>query len=362
MPDISLKEQTYEAILNRCLARVDDALDKREGSVLYDALAPCAAELAMLYATLWAQMDRAFPDTAGDVDLTNKAKERSVFRLPATHAVRRGVFTGPGGAPKDIPLGSRFSGGSVNFAATARMGSGAYQLTAEAEGEAGNLYRGTLLPIDYIEDLSSAELTDVLIYGEEEESDDALRARYLLTLRETRFGGNAADYKERVEAVPGVGVCKVYPAWQGGGTVRLVVTSAAGGVPTQALVDEVQNAVDPPGYTGKGKGFAPIGHNVTVAGAKGRQVNVAFALTFDAGYTWESLRGEVTVAIDSYVAECVAEWESMERLTMRLARVESAVLGVRGVLDIAGTTLNGSAANLELQTEEIPVLGEVANR
>ena len=32
------------------------------------------------------------------------------------------------------------------------------------------------------------------------------------------FGGNVADYKERVNAMNGVGGVKVYPVWNGGGT------------------------------------------------------------------------------------------------------------------------------------------------
>lgn len=36
---------TYEVILNRMLDRVPDYMDKREGSVIYDAMAPAAVEM-----------------------------------------------------------------------------------------------------------------------------------------------------------------------------------------------------------------------------------------------------------------------------------------------------------------------------
>lgn len=35
---------TYEDILQRMLDRVPDSMDKREGSIIYDALAPAAVE------------------------------------------------------------------------------------------------------------------------------------------------------------------------------------------------------------------------------------------------------------------------------------------------------------------------------
>lgn len=122
---MAYEEMTYERIMSRCLARVPGTVDKREGSIIYDAIAPAAAELAILYSTLSTEMDRAFPDTAADVDLTNKAKERGVFRLPASAAVRKGVFKGAAGY-MDIPIGSRFSGGTVNYQATRKESLGVY--------------------------------------------------------------------------------------------------------------------------------------------------------------------------------------------------------------------------------------------
>lgn len=80
-------------------------------------------------------MDRAFPDTAAGADLTNKAKERGIFRLDATQAVRKGIFTDAEGAAMEIPAGSRFSGGSVNYVAGERLADGAYRLTCETAGE-----------------------------------------------------------------------------------------------------------------------------------------------------------------------------------------------------------------------------------
>lgn len=208
------EEMTYERIMSRCLARVPATVDKREGSILYDAIAPAAAELAILYSTLSTEMDRAFPDTAADVDLTNKAKERGVFRLPASAAVRKGIFKGTNGS-MDIPIGARFSGGTVNYRATRKESLGIYEMTCEESGEVGNAYFGNLIPIDYIAGLTSAELQDILIPGEDEESDDELRARYMQSLSSTAFGGNVAQYKQQLEQLEGVGAAKIFPVWAG---------------------------------------------------------------------------------------------------------------------------------------------------
>ena len=46
------EEVTYEDIMDRMLERVPDEFDKREGSVIYDALAPAAVELMQMYIEL----------------------------------------------------------------------------------------------------------------------------------------------------------------------------------------------------------------------------------------------------------------------------------------------------------------------
>ena len=40
---MAYEEMTYERIMSRCLARVPGTVDKREGSIIYDAIAPAAA-------------------------------------------------------------------------------------------------------------------------------------------------------------------------------------------------------------------------------------------------------------------------------------------------------------------------------
>lgn len=351
---------TYEKLMQRCLARVPTTVDKREGAIIYDAMAPAIAELAILYSTLAGEMDRAFPDTATDVDLTNKAKERSVFRLEATQAVRRGTFTNASGA-MDIPIGSRFSGGTVNYVATLRISKGVYQLTCEEAGVIGNAYFGNLIPIDYISGLSAATLGDILIPGEDEEDDDTLRARYLASLKTESFGGNIAQYKEQVEKIPGVGSAKVFPVWNGGGTVKLVILNSEGAKPSDVLIGEVQTIIDPEINQGAGLGLAPIGHTVTVEGAGEVPINLTFKLTLNSVTTYAEIEGAILAAIKAYFAALISTWADADALVVRISQIESSILDVDGVVDITGTTINGSTENLVLSSTQIPIMGTVVN-
>ena len=355
------ENMTFENVMDRCLARVSASVDKREGSIVYDAIAPAAAELAILYIELAYLMDRAFPDTETGDDLTKKCRERSVFRTAATQAVRKGYFEKADGGGCDIEIGTRFSGGDINFTVTERIAPGQYSLTAETAGTVGNEYVGTLFPIDYVPELAAARLADILIPGEDEESDDALRARYFESLKSQAFGGNIADYKNKVELLPGVGAVKVFPVWNGGGTVKIVLVDSEWGVPSSELVKQVQEAIDPVNTQGTGVGLAPIGHVVTVAGVTGSKIDVSFNLTFEGGASWTSTQDAVKAAIQSYFDSLARTWADTENLIVRVSQIETKVLNVDGVIDITGTKINQGTANISLGGEAIPVLGAVTN-
>lgn len=355
------ENMTFENIMDRCLSRVSASVDKREGSIVYDAIAPAAAELAIMYIELAYLLDRAFPDTETGDDLTKKCRERSVFRTAATYAVRKGYFEKTDGSGCDLEIGTRFSGGDINFVVTERIAAGQYSMTAETAGVVGNEYVGTLFPIDYVPDLAAARLADILIPGEDEESDDALRTRYFESLESQAFGGNIADYKNKVELLPGVGAVKVFPVWNGGGTVKIVLVDSEWSVPSSELVEEVQEAIDPVGTQGTGVGLAPIGHVVTVAGVTGTTIDVSFTLTFSGSASWATTQEAVKAAIQSYFDDLTRTWADSENLIVRVSQIETKVLNVDGIIDITGTTINQGTANISLDADEIPVLGAVTN-
>ena len=355
------EEMTFDNIMDRCLARVSSAVDKREGSVIYDAIAPAAFELAVMYVELAYLMDRAFPDTETDEDLTKKCRERSIFRMDATYAVRKGYFEKADGTGCDVEIGARFSGGDINFVVTEQIAAGQYSLTAETAGTVGNEYTGNLFPIDYIPELAAARLVDILVPGEDQESDDALRARYFDSLSSQAFGGNVADYKNKTELLPGVGAVKVFPVWNGGGTVKIVLVDSEWGVPSSELVQQVQEAIDPVGTQGTGMGLAPIGHVVTVTGVTGTTIDVSFTLTFDGTATWESTQDAVKAAIQSYFDELSQAWADSTNLIIRVSQIETKILNVDGIIDITGTKINQGTANISLTAEAIPILGAVTN-
>ena len=60
---------SYEELMEKKLDRIDDRRDKRQGSLIYDALAPNAAETAQFYADLDLLADRTFAKGRGEGNL-----------------------------------------------------------------------------------------------------------------------------------------------------------------------------------------------------------------------------------------------------------------------------------------------------
>ena len=86
------EKYTYEAILQRMLDTIPDTIDKREGSIIYDALAPAAAELAQAYIWLSNAVDLVFVDTSVDEYLDRLCNQIGIIRKEATPAIKQGNF------------------------------------------------------------------------------------------------------------------------------------------------------------------------------------------------------------------------------------------------------------------------------
>ena len=339
---------TYEEILQRCLDRIPNTFDKRQGSIIYDALAPCCVELAQMYIELSSIYDLVFIDTSVGEALDGLVKQNGLTRKEATKAVRLGEFN------LIVPVGSRFSDGTYSYTVIENVeGTNNSKLQCETAGSVGNSYYGPLTPISYVENLTKAQLTDIIDLGDDTESDDALRQRYIESVTAPEFGGNISDYQTKVKALQGVGGCKVIPIWNGGGTVKLIITNSLGGVPDSTLIDDVQEAVDPT-QNQQGLGIAPIGHIVTVVGAEALNISISGTFTLEQGVQPEDIQTSANEIIDNYFTYLSNTWDKEEYLTVRISQIETRLLGVSGVLDIANVQINGQTGNIALESDQIP--------
>lgn len=349
------EEVTYESILERMLEKVPDNMDKREGSIIYDALAPAAVELQLMYIELDVILKETFADTASRDYLLRRAEERGIAPKAATKAILKGVFT-----PADVELseGERFSCDSLNYRVLEKIKAGEYQIQCETEGVSGNGNFGMLIPVNYINGLKTAELTELLIPGEDEEETESIRQRYFQSFDSQAFGGNKKDYKDKVLSMAGIGAVKVIPVWNGGGTVKLTILDSAYQKANTALLTKVQQEIDP--AAGDGSGIAPIGHVVTVDTPEELEVSITTSITYDTGYSFSALKSQIENAIKGYLEGLRKEWQDKDALVVRIAQIESRLLVIEGIIDVADTKLNGTEENLIISSEKIPVFGGVS--
>lgn len=351
------EEQTYESIIERLLDRVPDDMDKREGSIIYDAVAPVAMEIAMMYWELENVLVEGFADTASREYLEKRAKERNIIPYPATNAIVKATFSP---ATLEVTIGSRFNLGEFNYIVTEKISDGVYMLLSESQGSVVNTNLGEVTPIEYIEGLEYGEITEVLVLGEDEEDTEAFRERYLNSFNDQSSGGNIEWYKKTVGGIDGVGGVKVLRAWNGAGTVKCIIQNSEWGVPTTELVNSVQNIIDPSPQA-DGAGLAPIGHTVTIEGATADVIDILSTITLENDVVWEDIQAAVRNAIDKHFAELNKAWEANSNIIVRISQLEASLLSVAGIIDVMDTKLNGSAQNYTVASNKVAVRGTVTN-
>ena len=145
-----------------------------------------------------------------------------------------------------------------------------------------------------------------------------------------------------------------------GGTVKLVIIDSTFSPPSSTLVDKVQTEIDPTQNAGEGVGIAPIGHVVNVFPVAGETINLTFALYYQREWSWDDVKPYVEEAVKGYFTELAKSWaDSTDPLIIRISQIESRLIDITGILDVARTTINGEAANYTLPPDSIPVLGDM---
>ena len=378
----SLQQYTYDYLMSLALSLVPDDRDKRQGSVIYDALAPCCQLLAAGAIELRNFYTQTYALTATGEDLNNRVAEQGVTRFAATNAVKKITLEDTNGNPVTVPLGTRFSTVSstnpINYVVTAQYVeegvavAGTYEATCEDTGTIGNEYSGNLINISFIQGLASAYMSTTLVPARNEETDEELRERYFAALNQKAFGGNISDYRTKVqEEFPGVGAVQIYPVWNGGGTVKLSIVDPTYGPCSTEFVALVQQAMDPEnsaGQRGTGLGIAPIGHQVTVVTPNEVTINVSATITLQSGYTLGQVETPISEALTNYIQSLRQTWADSNEMNeyfcdVFVARVTSTLVTVAGVANVSDVRLNGAAADISLTQsgtiQQLPKLGEV---
>lgn len=368
-----LEAQNYDYWLNLMLDNVPNDTDKREGSIIYDALAPAAMVSAQQSLSLANIIRETYIKTAQGEFLDYRAVEHGTNRYAATNTEVKAKFNDDDGNPVNVNVGDRFASiaeSPIFYTVIKANGDGTAEMQAEESGTSANSYLGQILPVTPNDNLAWAEIIEITIPARDEENDEHLRARLLNSNSWVAYGGNVADYLNMTSKINDVGATQVYPTWDGPGTVKLVILNNDLMPASQTLVKKVKEEIDPEESTTQGYGLAPIDHRVTVVAPETFEVNIAMNVTISDSANIDTIKANIKTSLEEFFKSLRRDWSVIDSVTGRgyklivyRSKILSRVMTLEGVANATMPQLNGEDEDLQLvfnnTTSQLPVLGEV---
>lgn len=338
---------TPQKIKADILSRITD-LDTREGSYLDNLISPVAYEIWKYYMKLNAMLPIMFVDETSGEYIDKRAAEYGIYRKPGEKSSVIMTFFGTDGTV--IPAGKVFlTGNGLQFSTVKSVtifgGTAKVQAQAQQAGEACNVREGEItLQLQALYGLQSFTNTAGM-GGMDPETDESLVSRLYDYLQKKPTSGNVNHYLMWAKETPGVGNAKVFPLWNGNGTVKVVIVDQENNPATPEVVEACLQHIEEE---------RPIGAKVTVVSAQTLTVNVETTVNLDESTDSDTVQRQLTEALETYF-ETVA-FQKTELIYHRIAYM---VLDIPGVQDFTSMTLNGGTENIPVGEEQILTVGTV---
>ena len=349
----SVYNESNTAILERILDRVPNDLPKIEGTFLYDGASGISHELAESKLQLDEVLKRVFATTAAENGYSNELEKRcaevGVYRKGGVKAIGQVTFTGADNIVVPVNTLVQTAGG-LQFKTLADVtltdGSAIADIEAVSIGSQYNLPANTIveLPVQIIGVTAVTNNVETL-GGTNIESDNDLLNRYLLQVRMPATSGNANQYKLWALEVDGVGDTKVFPLWDGAGTVKVIVVDNNKQISSQDIINNVVDYIEIK---------RPICVAVTVTSPTEKAINISAKVVLSEGYILSDVQQNFEQSIEKYRQDIV-----FQETYVSYAKIGNILLSTSGVIDYSDLKLNDSTINVPLEAEEIPVIGTV---
>ena len=176
--------------------------------------------------------------------------------------------------------------------------------------------------------------------GADMESDESLRKRVIESYKMLPDGANAAFYEKTVQDIDGVAAAAVFPKRRGTGTVDIIF-SAEDGVPSSAMVAQVQDELDEK---------REMCVDIEVSAPETVEVNVDVEVLPDDRTDFSELAERIEECIRSYFGGKLLGQDVLR------AKLGNLIYSVGGVENYS---LISPPADVSAQSDELPVLGTV---
>lgn len=375
---------TATAIIDRIKADLKNPANRIEGSFASDNAQAVGKEIARYYTYMEWLSEMRYASTATGEYLENIAGEVGIFRKQSTYATGYVAVSGSPGAY--IPNGMEvttsrgvafvvqgpYSGDGIDFGEDIvvptemripESGELRLAVTAKEAGSGGNVPAESIMVPSELTGILSITNPEPTSGGGDWETDDLLRDRTLLRMRYPGTSGNQYHYLTWALEVPGVGRAKVFPEWNGPGTVKVSVLDSGYGKASESLVRAVQTHIDPEPRTGEG--LAPIGAYLTVSTAS--EVDYSLQAEVVLGSGSQRPLSEIEDEVKAKIQEYLDSIAFTDRTIVTVARLIDIIWSVDGVEDIGPVQFkhmrSGDWENIpssdKLGSEEVGVIRQV---
>ena len=336
-------EQTYEVLINRILENTSaNNLDTREGSVSFNLLAPLAEELAKAYISMGDILNLAFiEDTFGEY-LEKRVNEFGIYRKDGEKAT---------GAIKVTGIDDTFIG---NGTIVTSNGLEYIVLNDIVLPDEDTLYVEAMdigykynLPVESTFELAEPifgieTLTNETAFenGVDIETDEELRERFKYIIQNPRTSGNVNDYKSWALECDGVGRVKIYPLWNGNGTVKVLIIGNDNLPCDTNTINLVKSHIEEK---------RPIGATVTVDTPELLELTFNINIKLNSAYSLDDTREQITAVLQDYI-------NNLEDEDIIYYKALSAVGDLEAVDDIVTYKINDKQENIPVGDYYIPVI------
>ena len=323
-----------------------------EGSLCYNAAALMSVMLEDMADEAERVYNNSYPDTCDREHLIKFAKNRRLYPIEATAAKVKASCN------VMLPVGTVMSGDTLNYIVTEYIKQDSETnlhymiLECETSGEVGNAYTGSIYPVDYVDGFNSAEITEIIEKGAEEEETESFRERYFDVIDVLPMAGNTAYYRKHVkETVGDVGYVRVtYTAPY----VYITVTDSEGNEATSDILEAVEKAMGI-----NGDGYALINHQVKAQSAVVTSYEIALSLSVESDAVIEDIEAEIRKNLDKYFEELNEDFETGKTRIIRLSMLINAAVTVKGVTDCTVAKIGSSASNVTVPLSTIAKVGSI---
>lgn len=334
--------QTYDVVKNRTLSNINLDIYKGEGSFLSDMVSPVNSELAKFYIELSYLHKKAFIEDNFDDFLDKRINEFGVYRKLGTEATGEVTFEGKVGTV--IPNGTIISYNELLFVVikdiviSSKIEQNTSPVQALEIGIRYNIPASTEFKLqDEINGITKIYNDLAFRGGTEIETDEELKERFYKIQKNQATSGNKAHYEEWALEVEGVYNAKIYPRWDGAGTVKVLIF----GVNNQAVDSEVIERCREHIET-----EMPIGATLTVATPSILDISISATIKLEIGYTIDFVKESFLESINSYLINVNKE--------IIYTKVSAILASTEGLHDFSNLLLNNKAENVTFEEDKVP--------